>query len=180
MPIAFSSGRRRSDAKEHVCADIPPGGVQRVRVSQFRGGRARARDARHRPRRGQLQPEVLVLRHRRPVFVVLPDRREQRRVTVGEAIGEPAGSLRRRCHCTRHRSVKQSLLLGFIFHLILHSYDYNRHAEGLLPANLCLVTLLNSEQCSTLERFRLQHVEKVNKTSSFKTILIVIMPGGQS
>ena len=28
---------------------------------------------------------------------------------------------------------------------ILCSYDYNMHVEGLLPARLCLVTLLNSE-----------------------------------
>ena len=32
-------------------------------------------------------------------------------------------------------------------HLIFHSYDYNMHVEGLVPANLCLVTLLSSEQC---------------------------------
>ena len=31
--------------------------------------------------------------------------------------------------------------LGFIFHLILRSYDYN--VEGQLPANLCLVTILS-------------------------------------
>ena len=35
--------------------------------------------------------------------------------------------------------------LGFhFFHLILRSYDYNIHVESLLPASLCLVTLLNS------------------------------------
>jgi len=28
------------------------------------------------------------------------------------------------------------------------------HVEGLLPATLCLVTLLKSEQCSQFERFR--------------------------
>ena len=33
------------------------------------------------------------------------------------------------------------------FQLILCSYDYNVHVEGLLPASLCLVTLLNMEQC---------------------------------
>ena len=27
-------------------------------------------------------------------------------------------------------------------HLILRSYDYNMHVEGLLSANLCLLTLL--------------------------------------
>ena len=43
---------------------------------------------------------------------------------------------------------------------------------GLLPANLCLVILLNSEQCSQFERFRLQHIQMVNKTSSFKTKFI--------
>jgi len=40
---------------------------------------------------------------------------------------------------------------------MLQSYDYNMHAEGLSPANLCFVTLLNSEHCSQFERFRLQH-----------------------
>ena len=30
-------------------------------------------------------------------------------------------------------------------HLSLHSFDYNRHVEGFLLANLCLVTLLSSE-----------------------------------
>ena len=63
-----------------------------------------------------------------------------------------------------------------VFHLILRSYDYNMHVEGLLPANLCLVTLLSFEQCSKLENFRLQHVQIVNKTSRLKTKLIVIMP----
>ena len=45
------------------------------------------------------------------------------------------------------------------------------YVEGLLPANLCLVTLL-SEQGSQFERFHLQRVQLVNKTSSFKTKLI--------
>ena len=37
-------------------------------------------------------------------------------------------------------------VLGFLFfHLMLHSFDYNVHVEGLLPANLCLVTLLSLE-----------------------------------
>ena len=31
------------------------------------------------------------------------------------------------------------------------------------------INLLSSEQCSQFERFRLQHVQMVNKTSSFKT-----------
>ena len=56
-------------------------------------------------------------------------------------------------------------------HLILHFYDYNMDVEVLLPANLCLVTLLSSEQCSQFERFRLQHAQMVNKTSRFKTNL---------
>ena len=30
----------------------------------------------------------------------------------------------------------------FRFHLILRSYDYNMHVEGLLSASVCLVTLL--------------------------------------
>ena len=46
------------------------------------------------------------------------------------------------------------------------------HAEDLLLTNLCLVTLLIAEQCVPFERFRLQHVQIVNKTSSFKTKLI--------
>ena len=43
------------------------------------------------------------------------------------------------------------------------------HVEGLLPANLCLVTLLSSKQCLQFERFRLQHVKMVNE---FKKKLI--------
>ena len=46
------------------------------------------------------------------------------------------------------------------------------HDEGLLPANLCLVALLSAEHCSQSEGFRLQHVQMVNKTASFKTELI--------
>ena len=46
-----------------------------------------------------------------------------------------------------------------------------RIVEGLLPANLCL-SLLSSEQCAQFERFRIQHVQMVNKASSFKTKLI--------
>ena len=46
------------------------------------------------------------------------------------------------------------------------------YVEGLLPANLCLVTLLSPEQCSLFERFWLQHVQMVNKTCSFETELI--------
>jgi len=49
-----------------------------------------------------------------------------------------------------------------IFRLILHSYDYNMHIEGLLPAILCLGILLSSEQCSQFERFRPQHVHKTS------------------
>ena len=59
-----------------------------------------------------------------------------------------------------------------LFHLISCSYDYNLHVEGLLSANLCLVTLLRSEKFSQFERFHLQHVKTVNKTSSFDTKLI--------
>ena len=56
--------------------------------------------------------------------------------------------LRRKCQLVR-----------FIFiYLILRSYDLNMHVEGLLPANLCLVTLWTSGQCSQFERFHLQHV----------------------
>ena len=38
------------------------------------------------------------------------------------------------------------------------------HVDCLLAAKLCLVTLLNLEQCSQFQRFRLQHVQMVNKT----------------
>ena len=51
-------------------------------------------------------------------------------------------------------------------------YDYHMHVEGLLHANLCLVTVLSSEQCLQFERFRLRHVQIVNKASSFKTKFI--------
>ena len=44
--------------------------------------------------------------------------------------------------------------------------------ECLLHANLCLVILVSSELCSKLERLRLEHVQMVNKSSSFKTKLI--------
>ena len=43
--------------------------------------------------------------------------------------------------------------------------------EGVLPAILCLVTLLTSEQCLQFERFRLEYVQMVNKASIFKTKL---------
>ena len=46
------------------------------------------------------------------------------------------------------------------------------HVEGLLGVNLCLVTLFSWEQCSQLERFRLQNIQMVNKTSSVKTKLV--------
>ena len=59
----------------------------------------------------------------------------------------------------------------YFVHFTLHTYDYKIHVEGLLPANLCLVTLLSLEQCSQSERFRLKHVQMVNKPSSFKTKL---------
>ena len=51
-------------------------------------------------------------------------------------------------------------------HFVLPIYNYNMHVEGLLPANLCLVTLLS---LVTSERFRC--VKMVNKTYSFKTKL---------
>ena len=53
----------------------------------------------------------------------------------------------------------------------LRSYDYNMQVESLLPAHLCLVTLLSSEQCSQLKRFILQYIQMVNKTSSCITEL---------
>ena len=42
----------------------------------------------------------------------------------------------------------------------------------MLKVYLCLVTLLSLEQCLQFENFHLQHIEMVNKTSSFKMILI--------
>ena len=66
---------------------------------------------------------------------------------------------------------KGSVPMFIFFHLIFRSYDYNMHAECLLSANLCLVTLTSSEQCSKCETFRLQDVQMANKTS-FKTKLI--------
>ena len=61
----------------------------------------------------------------------------------------------------------------YFFNLLLHYDDYNiAFCEGLLPANLCLVTLISLEQCSQFERFRLQHIQVINKTCTFKTKLI--------
>ena len=40
----------------------------------------------------------------------------------------------------------------YVLHLILSSYDYNMHVEGLLPVKMCLVTLLSSEQCLQFEK----------------------------
>ena len=54
--------------------------------------------------------------------------------------------------CTSGSSVSTFLKWGcqlmhyFLFHLILHSYDYSVHIESLQLAKLCLVTLLKSEQ----------------------------------
>ena len=56
----------------------------------------------------------------------------------------------------------------FIYYDAVRTCDYNMHAEGLLPANLCLVTLLSSEQRLQSERFHLQHVQMVNQTSCLK------------
>ena len=67
------------------------------------------------------------------------------------------------------RARGQAPRFNFVY-LILYSYDL--HSYGLLPPNLCLVTLLSLEQCLQFERFRLQHIQVVNKTSSFKTKLI--------
>ena len=39
--------------------------------------------------------------------------------------------------------------------LMLRSYDHKIHVEGLLPVNLCLVSLLSLEQCSQFERSQL-------------------------
>ena len=40
------------------------------------------------------------------------------------------------------------------------------HVEGLQPANLCLVTLLSWGNVRNLKSVHLQHVQRVNKTSS--------------
>ena len=44
------------------------------------------------------------------------------------------------------------------------------HVGGLLTANVSLVTLLSSEQCSQIERFRPQDVQMLNKNHPIKTI----------
>ena len=49
------------------------------------------------------------------------------------------------------------------------------NVDDLLTANLCVVTLLNSKQCSQFERFRVQHGKMVNKTSSFNIKLTVML-----
>ena len=50
------------------------------------------------------------------------------------------------------------------------------HVEGLLSANLCLVTLLSSEQCSQFERFRLQHVWNDKQNIQFQKNRSAIIP----
>ena len=42
------------------------------------------------------------------------------------------------------------------------------HVEGLVPEYLYLVTLLSSEQDEEFERFCLQLIQIINRTSSFK------------
>ncbi len=68
-------------------------------------------------------------------------------------------------------------ILRFMFRLPLRSHDYNRHPEDLLSANLCLVTLLSSEQFPQFEIFCLQHVQLVNKQTNFmkKHVLAIII-----
>ena len=60
------------------------------------------------------------------------------------------------CQCVKYLLNVANLRLSapgfYLFHLVLCSYDYNMHVEGLLPASLCLVNLISSEQCSQLER----------------------------
>ena len=54
------------------------------------------------------------------------------------------------CRCLQQLSPLCHLgceILDFIFaHLVLLSYDYYMHDEGLLPVSLCSVTLLSSER----------------------------------
>ena len=57
------------------------------------------------------------------------------------------------------RNSLRCLLLSF-FNLPLPSYDNNTHVECLLSANLYLVSLLSSEQCSQFGIFRVQMVNK--------------------
>jgi len=65
-------------------------------------------------------------------------------------------------------------LLGFIVSFNISNL-WLQHAcwrfTACTFANLCLYMLLSSEQCQQFERFRLQCVQVVNKTSSFKTKL---------
>ena len=63
-------------------------------------------------------------------------------------------------------------MYAFIFKFNITFLWYNMHTEGLLPANLCLITKLSSEQCLQFERLCLQHIQMINKRSSFKTKLI--------
>jgi len=48
------------------------------------------------------------------------------------------------------------------------------YVEGLLPANLRLVSLL--EQLFAFERFHLEHIQMVNKASIFKNKFSALMP----
>ena len=52
-------------------------------------------------------------------------------------------------------------------------YDLTTYAECLLPAKLCLVTLLTSEQCLQFERFHLQLIQMGHKTSSLNGLAIM-------
>ena len=78
------------------------------------------------------------------------------------------GEMLSNCPQSYHIKVRVSDPRLYFVHLILCCYDYNVHVEGLLPANLCSVTFLSSEQCYKFERFCLQQIQMVNKTSSFK------------
>ena len=46
--------------------------------------------------------------------------------------------------------------------------DRDVHVKGLLPANLCSVTLLSSEQCSQFNRFHSQYIQKVKQNTQFQ------------
>ena len=71
------------------------------------------------------------------------------------------------CTYVFHDSLQVKMTLPaavlILFHLMLRSDDY-RHVKGLLPAQMCSVTLVSSEQCLLVERFHLHHVQIVNKT----------------
>ena len=78
----------------------------------------------------------------------------------GLAAGSPH---QRHCHC---KYIRGRLKCQRILSVVPNIFASN------VFANFGLVTLLSLEQCLQFERFCLQHVQMVNKTSSFKTKFI--------